>query len=185
MGKTKARASVTVRPAALKSAAMDHNEVAITLQTAALLCDPGRHLAPREQIGSADRDKMQEEYQQVWKDLSGGSLQLKHYFHRMSLAGSGYMRHRFQNGKPYRPYLLTDAGSVFVLRVEDQQKAAECVRSWLNRGIELSKAVRNFYLLEGIPEQDLWKYCPFLPENGFGEIAVNVHERGLVEVWDA
>jgi len=185
LGKTKARAAIIAKPIDLKTAQLRGDTVAITLQTAALLCDPSRHLAPNGQIGSSDRDAMRAEYRDVWSDLSGTSLELENYFHRVSLAGGGYLRHRFQTGDPYRPYLLTDPGSVFLLRIKDRQKASDCVTRWLRRGLDLSGPVRHFYRLGGIAERELWKSCPFLPENGFGEIAIDLHEtqRDGVEVW--
>ena len=182
LGKTKARATVNTKRAEPRTVKLRNGKVAITLQTAALLCDPSRHLAPNDGIGTAKLDAMQAEYKDVWNDLSGGALELDHFFHRISLAGSGYMRHRFQGGEPYRPYLLTDPGSVFLLNIKDEEKAQACVTRWLNRGIEVTKAVRRFYGLEGVPEQQLWMQCPYLPENGFGEIEVDVHETARVEV---
>jgi hypothetical protein len=184
LGKTKARAEVSKKAGALQTAKLHGNTVAITLQTSALLCDPRRHLAPNGQTGTAKMEAMQAEYREVWQDLSGGALTLLHYFHTISLAGSEYMRKRFQDGQPYRPYLLTDPGSVFLLRIEDFEKAESCVTQWLNRGIGLSAAVLDFYGIGNVPKESLWKQCPFLPENGYGEIAVNVHEtpRKGVEV---
>ncbi len=178
IGKTKARASVTTAASTPPTATLAGNLVAVTLQSAALLCAPSRYLLsstePRKQ-GSTDRDTMWLEYAQVWDDLSGGALALEHYFHRQSLAGGGYLRHRFQHGQPYRPYLLTDAGSVFLLKVRDAGPTTACLTRWLRRGVELSPAVRHFYALDGVPEHDLWRACPYLPENGFGEIALDVH----------
>lgn len=186
LGKTKAHARVEVTPAAAPVAALDIGHVAITLQTAALLCDPGRYLAPNGSTGTSDRELMWREYEAVWRDLSEGALQLEHYFHHQSLAGGEYFRRRFQRGQPYRPYLLTDAGSVFFLRIENPERAHECVTKWLQQGIELSPAVRAFYRLDAVAPARVWQHCPFLPENGYGEVAVDVHKLacGDVEVWN-
>ncbi len=185
LGKTKARALVTTTGSSLPPATLQKDLVVITLQSAALLCDPSRHLLQGDQHGSTDRDAMWAEYADVWKSLSGGSLALENYFHRQSLAGGGYLRHRFQHSKPYRPYLLTEAGSVFLFRINDADRAAACLTRWLQRGIELSPAVRRFYLLDKVPEDILWTSCPYVPENGFGEIAVDVHltPRQDVQIW--
>lgn len=192
LGKTKARASVAIAARTLPTAAPTGDLVAITLQSAVLLCDPSRYLLSEDEPhkpkpGSTDRDTMWFEYADVWEDLSGGALALEHYFHRQSLAGGDYLRRRFQHGKPYRPYLLTDAGSVFLFKVRDADRATTYLTCWLQRGIELSPAVRRFYGLDQIPAHDLWQACPYLPENGFGEIAIDVHltPPAGVEVWDA
>jgi hypothetical protein len=93
------------------------------------------------------------------------------------------MRHRFQSGQAYRPYLLTDAGSVFLFRILDGGKARDCITLWLHNGIEISPAVKKFYRLTDVQPSRLWEHCPYLPENGFGEIAVDLHKLAQ-EVWN-
>lgn len=182
MGKTKAHAKVApVKAWAADSPEIKGTRVAIMLQTAALLCVPDRCLAPNRETGSTDREKMWMEYKAVWQDLSAGALALENYFHRQSLAGGDYMRNRFQHGKTYKPYLLTEPGSVFMLEVRDPVRAKDCLAQWNTRGLPLTPQVRRFYDLGGVAEKDLWQHCPFLPENGFGEIAIHEPEAAHVQ----
>ena len=120
-------------------------------------------------------EEMEAEYRQVWADLSDGSLELVNYMHRTSLAGGNYMWNRFQKGRAYKPYLMTDAGSVFLLRVKEAVPAKAFLQQARDFGLPLSKAVSGFYGLQDRARHELWQYCPFLPENGFGEIALDLH----------
>ena len=176
IGKTKACAKVLLSPDARPVVAALNGEIAITLQTPALICDPSRHLAPNKENGTSDQRAMENEYRAAWAELSGGSLQLQTYFHRCSLAGSEYIRRRFQLkfGHPYTPYLMTDPGSVFLLKVADATKAKAFLEKALQNGLPLTPSVKRFYHLDGVPDSDLWQHCPYLPENGFGEIDLEV-----------
>ena len=176
MGKTKAHASVKITLTAEGPIAVNGGKIAVKLQTSALLCAPDRWLAPYGETGSTDAEKMRLEYETVWRELSDGALTLENYFHRQSLAGGGYLRNRFQHGHPdYRPYLLTEPGSVFLLEVNDAGRAKALLEEWHARGLPLTPAVKRFYRLDSLPQSELWQFCPYLPENGFGEIAI--HER--------
>ncbi|MEK7995063.1 MAG: RAMP superfamily CRISPR-associated protein [Planctomycetota bacterium] len=178
LGKTKARAKVTLEPktaAAVPSAA----SYAVTLQTPALLINPGGHLAPNGAIGSASANLLRLEYEAVWKELSDGSLALANYFQRVSLAGGDYMRKRFRQPSPYRPYLLTDAGSTFLLKpvAGREKKAHDSMTAWVEKGLGLRTRVKQFYGINDVPGEKLWAHCPYLPENGYGEVTVNQESR--------
>ena len=56
---------------------------------------------------------------------------------------------------------------MFVFDVTDQTKADVKVDNWLKHGLPLPDWAENLY-------GNNWQTCPFLPENGFGEIAVNL-----------
>ena len=152
-------------------------EYVVTLQTPALLVDPGRHLAPGKKLGKSDEQTMRTEYADIWKSLSDGSLELVNYFHRVSLTGGAYLNKRFQKDEAiYRPYLMTEAGSLFVLRpVTDEGRKK--LDHWARYGLEISKEVAKFYGLPADRQNDWWQRCPYLPENGFGEIRVNAKPR--------
>ncbi|MFQ5741493.1 MAG: hypothetical protein ACE5JX_21050, partial [Acidobacteriota bacterium] len=67
---------------------------------------------------------------------------------------------------PYAPYLLTTSGSVFVLR-ETKEVVRSELEKWLRGGLPLPGwAVKRY--------GDSWRTCPFVRENGFGEIALNL-----------
>jgi hypothetical protein len=147
----------------------------VTLQTPALLIDPGRHLAPGGKNGSAREEDLEREYQDVWQELSEGSLRMASYFQRCTLAGGEYFRRRFL-GKDaqYKPYLLSSEGSTFLLEpASGEENAARAyLDSWLRSGLPLSRSVRTFYRIPDEPKIQ-WAHCPYVPENGYGEIAVN------------
>jgi len=140
----------------------------ITLQTAALLCPP-----------SGWRGR---ELHAVWEELSGGALTLVRHFARQSLIG-GYLgrraaqeRRRLRssgaNSRGYLPFLLTDPGSVFVLRKTGRGDAAKALVDWATAGLPIPKWAKALGL-------DDWRACPFQPENGYGEILLNdpLHEE--------
>jgi hypothetical protein len=118
---------------------------AVTLLTPALLLDP-RNGTPHDQ------------YAHYWEQASGGKLET--YFGRQRLAGR-YLSTRFRiYGTAYYPFILTEPGATFLLKGDLRTKLTEFLRS----GLPLPK-------VNGV---DLtWRNCPFVPQNGFGQIAVN------------
>ena len=72
-------------------------------------------------------------------------------------------------GQSY-PYLLTKAGSVFVLHVAEKEKAELLLTNWLANGLHLPEWVKAKYK----NDKPLWDVFPFVRENGFGEINVNL-----------
>lgn len=183
-GKTKVNALVIreIAPRPLHIPSQDNaGRYIVTLQTAALLCDPD------ELNESSGEDELCRAYQAVWKELSEDSLEMveKRYFARQSLAGGGYLYNRFGKGGAYRPFLLTDAGSVFVLHASDPEKGAEKIAQWLRHGLPLPGWVKKRYG-SGVKAGELWSVCPYLPENGYGEIAVNLetHSRRKPENFE-
>ena len=177
LGKSKALALCTVDDKKVPQIEHPAASYIVTLQTSALLIDPSRYLAPNGGIGITSKTVMEAEFQEAWSQLSDGSLALENYFQRCSLAGGEYLLHRFKplGQKQYKPFLLTDAGSTFLLRPTPgrETEALAAINLWLARGLPLRASVAEFYGLGRIPEHELWKYCSYLPENGFGEVAVN------------
>ena len=191
VGKTDARAKVVI-PAedpgdAVRSGALAADgPFIVTLQTDALLGD-GSALA--ENAGAAE---LRAFYEKAWLELSGGSLRLVRFFARQRLLGGKYLWKRFRPGSPYAPWLLTAAGSVFVLEPNGGARAArEKLVTWRTGGLPIPPGLAG-----GEPA---WKFCPFVPENGWGEIAVNLathdeqdatreeefREIGFLPVWKA
>jgi hypothetical protein len=158
----------------------------VALQSDALILDPDcvRELQPGEDLGSL--------YAGFWKEISGkdGSdpcLEMVDFFAAQCFKG-GYLYHRYlgsierqQKPNHYRPYYLTTAGSLFKLKVLNQEKARRCLETWIHRGLEFPAwAVNEYGQYGGL----IWKTCPFVRENGYGEIAVNlaVHwEKKMIE----
>lgn len=172
IGKTKTPAKVTWQSSMHSASpsntkALDNRQWIVTLQTDTLLGSPE---GLNESSGQAELHAM---YEKVWSDLSNGTLRLIRYFARQSLAGS-YARHKlFQDNAPYKPWLLTEAGSVFLLQADNEATGEVLIKSWLAHGLPLTNDVLTYY---GIPEDigSQWQHCPFIPQNGYGEIAVNL-----------
>ncbi len=135
----------------------------ITLQTPALLCKP--HM------------ELQSAYHDTWTQLSENSLEMQRFFATQTLAGGRYLWERFQKESSdcYRPYLLTDVGSVFVLKAKlnQESKAQECIEKWFYTGIPLAENILQYYQIPSDTENQ-WQHCPYIPQNGYGEIAVNL-----------
>ena len=144
----------------------------ITLQTPALLLDP-KPLAENNDYGVLNAN-----YKQAWQELCP-EMELVRYFAAQSLSGGLYQYERFKNNKElaYQPWLLTNAGSVFIFRVKNEDSVGKQVEKWLKNGLDLPDSVVGAYSLEG-ENTKFWKRCPFIPQNGYGEIAANlsVHE---------
>jgi hypothetical protein len=142
----------------------------VTLQTPALLCDP-------DQLDETSGQKeLRGVYEESWKQLSDNSLKLERYFVRQRLSGGTYLHGRFGQTKDlYRPYLLTEEGSVFVLKAVEgcEAQAEQQIRKWLACGLPLPAWAVDRYA-RNAQAKDRWRYCPFLPENGYGEIAINL-----------
>ncbi len=168
LGKSKARAKVHphVRPGdrGTGPGPIDGKLWVLTLQTPALLCDPAEL---DEKSGDV---QLRNAYEAAWSGLSAGpdkmpTLRLVRFFASQTLAG-GYLTHRFQKGKPYNPFLLTDAGSVFVLEQTGEGDAAAFIREWTTRGLPLPPTVCARF-------GGTWQENPFLREHGYGEVVVN------------
>lgn len=175
-GKSKARGRLTLTGSKAENATvLGDTPWVVTLQTAALLCDPA---TLNETSG---RDELFDAYAAAWDDLSGGSLRLVRFFAQQSLAG-GYLIHRFRPNKRYAPFLLTSPGSVFVLEPASDQGAA-CIEKIARERLPLPQWAKDRYT-------EHWQGNPFLPVDGFGEVAVNlpchrvpVADFELIEAW--
>jgi hypothetical protein len=170
-GKAKTTASVRFKesveePYHIKTSA---ELLVITLQTPALLCN-------REQLNEKScRVDLTKLYGQIWTELSEGKLELKRFFASQSLAGGRYLWKRFRGiNQPYYPYLLTDAGSVFVLKAV-KGDADNLVTNWLRQGLPLPNWVDEaFKRADKLGSH--WSNCPYTPADGYGEIAVNLNK---------
>lgn len=174
VGKTGAEAAVEERPRAQEGATPapltdrgGRRVWLVTLQTPALLADPAG-LGE----GAGDRE-LHAAYAAAWRGLGGPTgLELVRFFSQERLVG-GYQTQRFRKARgagaetSYRPYLLSEAGSVFVLAAEDEAKAAALLDGWMRHGLPLPGWVRERY-------GDTWQTNPFTRQDGYGEIAVNL-----------
>lgn len=184
IGKTKTFASVSyegVGEPGLRPRLTGGETYIVCLQTDTLL------LAPEADAASQWRMKphLKAAYQAAFGGMCEGALVLENLFQRTKLAGGDYLYHMFRGGQNYRPYLLTEAGSVFQFQALDAVKAKSYLTDWLRHGLPIPIACRNFYLPPGTTDLNSWRHCPYLPENGYGEIAVNldVHDKPEL-VWN-
>jgi hypothetical protein len=164
IGKTKAHASLQWRQEA-ESVWQDTNAHAprngrwiLTLVTPACLFTAKQ---------ASETKSLLELYGELFKELSKGRLDLLHFFASQSLAGGEYLHRRFHPDDKYRSYILTDAGSVFVFAAPDPKRAQECLDSWAKSGLGVPQAVKAQF-------GDTWDCNPYIPQNGYGEIAVNL-----------
>lgn len=141
----------------------------ITLQTPAILCNPEKL---NEQ---SSHQELHETYRKSIADISGNSLKLVRFFAQQELLGGYYQHQRFQKGKPYHPWIMTTAGSVFVLQPETgkEQEAQKTLQDWLISGLPLPSWAKELYARNN-NDGGHWQNCPYLPENGYGEIAINL-----------
>lgn len=161
LGKRSSRVSVKTMnklPAFLADAAPKTQErVILSLQSDALMINPDTFKANQSE------ENLRKNYQSYFQENFGPGCTLFNFFAMQKMLG-GYIKHRDKKDKNgYYPYFLTTAGSVFVLAGADAEK----VKGALASGLPLPPWA-------GVgPEA--WKTCPFVPENGFGEIAM-IHE---------
>ena len=137
----------------------------LTLQTDALILDPW-------EINGHDKDSLFEAYKKFWSDISDNAFDLKRFFAAQKLRG-GYLGKRFRINGKYYPFFLTSAGSVFVLEATDQLKAEKIVKTWRHHGLPIPDWAFERYDRSSGGRLD-WRKCPFTPENGFGEIIMNL-----------
>lgn len=169
LGKTKANAELslaqgTPAPGPEEPSLIRDSLAVVYLQTPALLL-PSPGAIPPTNGGQA----LQDAYRQSWRRLSEGSLDLSHFFARQQLVGGKYLWRRFWDGdkkppRPYHPQLLTEAGSVFVLKVIDESKARARLADWQAWGLPPC-----------LPEKlkDTWQANPYQRQNGYGEVLIN------------
>ena len=110
-----------------------------------------------------------EQFEALQREIVGADgeppLRYRHHFATQRLAGGDFLHLRYGQGQPYRPLVLTEAGSVFVFEVVDVQRARVVLDHWQRCGLALPPQVREAHGAD-------WTRHPYLPENGHGEVAV-------------
>ena len=144
----------------------------VSLQTDTLLLDPFT-------LASGDEKDVSAAYQDVWTELSGGTWRLARHFASQKLTG-GYIGRRFTHKSSYCPWFLTAAGSVFVLEaVQADAPDMGFINDIQAYGLPLPGWVGERY---GPDDGSLWRRCPYLPENGYGEVAINLDDHFDLQV---
>ena len=168
IGKTDARVQVSIREtgnvweSALDDLA-DGDFVSVLLVSDALLF-------PTVAIADKGEVDLSEVYRSAFGELpdSDNSLDYSHHFATQRLVGGEYMNRRYlrQKNKPYQPWVLTEAGSVFVFKVKDAERAGKLLKRWSEQGLGLPQKVKTEC-------GNTWQEHSFLPQNGYGEVAIS------------
>lgn len=143
----------------------------VTLQTPALLVPPVA-------LRSRDPRLLKLAYAEIFSELSGHSLTLKDFFAQQSLLGGLYLTKRFRAPGALAPYALTNAGSVFIFDAADAETATAKLTAWLRDGLPLPAWSKTAFERGG-HDGHHWSNNPFVPENGYGEIAVNLNTANI------
>lgn len=163
LGKTEASAEVSLTaPFTVPGAhpvTPGQQSIAITLLSSACLLPVGTHVP-----STNGNDELLKAYHASWKELSGGNLELHHFYAEQQLVGGDYLRKRFGKNKPYNPRIFTTAGSVFIFKVKDFNQAKTLLDNWSKYGLP---QLKNSF------SSDWWEN-PYIAPNGYGEIAVNL-----------
>lgn len=143
---SKAEAESTVLP--------DTEMVDIILLSPAVLFDP-------VEAGGTTIQELEKLYGDYFKTKLGAKL--INFFARPALAGQYPAIRRRPYGKAYYPFVQTMPGAVFRLALPDERARKAVTES----------------LSFGLPVPDLggkatsWKSCPFVPENGYGQVRLH------------
>lgn len=157
IGKTQASAAFEIAGISVPAAAPIPGRPglhAVTLVTPALLLDPSSPLPASEQ------------YRAVVRQQTGGEL-LRSFALR-NLAGGYVSMRRRPYGRTYYPFVLTKAGSVFLIEGADPARLQEIARFGFQP-----------VSLQGAAPLD-WRTCPYLPENGYGQAAFNLVDHAAL-----
>lgn len=137
----------------------------VVLQTDALLFD-GQTLAENE----GAFPNLHAAYSQFWDAVTEGACKMNRFFARQKFAGGYQAKNSYQLHNHYYPYILTEAGSVFVLDIKEPEKADNKLTQLRQSGLPLPSDITNLF-----PKgTEAWRKCPFVPENGYGEIKINM-----------
>lgn len=152
IGKTSVRARISTGPAtAAVSADGANDELRIKLQTPAWMI-PAEQLIDED--GNPNIVDIRELYRQYFAEACNTAELVDFMALQSWSGGSRYVGPKSQFKNFYYPWLLTQPGSVFILK----GVPAETLSLWQRLGIPHAD-----------PNRD-WTNCPFVPENGFGEI---------------
>jgi hypothetical protein len=190
VGKTKARFTASPGPWLSTRGSPSTSQ---TPQWVVSLQSPALFFHPADLPKDAGEDDLSHVYQRYWSEASTSkesgtaALRCVRYFASQHLAGGTVHASRVAAGK-YRPWVLTAAGAVFVLEPTSGQekRAQQLVGSWQRSGLPLPATVRKACSLgDSDGDHAAWQRCPFVRQNGFGEIVVNHHLHDAPQKWVA
>ncbi len=138
----------------------------LTLQSQAILCNP-HELSEKELLGVCDAQ---------FKAFGLGSdIQLLRVFARQSLVGD-YIANRYRGSG--KPFLLFEPGSTFVFTADSSNAEAvdaanKLFYAWQGHGLPFPDWAKEAYARNG-KGGDHWSNCPYIPQNGYGAVAINI-----------
>jgi hypothetical protein len=139
--------------------------IAIRLVSDGLLADPYEDAGSEAAPASASAA-----YKAFWKTVLPAS-ELTDHFASQTMIG-GYQARRFSPTGAYRPWFLTEAGSVFLFDLAPEDAP------------ELDRLLTEGLCRPSLGGTDLtWRNCPFVAENGYGAIALYAPEEKDPSTW--
>jgi hypothetical protein len=145
----------------------DDGKAIVVLQTDALMFD-GKSLSDEKGFFP----DLYDVYKKFWHEVTDGSCEMTRFLARQKFAGGYQAKNNFKLYEYYYPFVLTETGSVFVLKILDREKANVKQLEFCQHGLPLPSNITN--LIPSDTSYDYWKKCPFVPENGYGEIRINM-----------
>ncbi len=143
----------------------DSHTFAVVLQTPAIMLHPQELMTKTDNLLFDGHEQLRKAYADYWKGMFKECAELKTFFASQELQG-GYPGMRFMK-EHYRPFYLTSKGSTFVFTVVSE-KVWDILHEPRRTGLKLPKwAVADEWYGKAS-----WKRCPFVPENGYGEIRI-------------
>ncbi|MDM8539456.1 hypothetical protein QUF90_00070 [Desulfococcaceae bacterium HSG9] len=173
IGKRQSRVDLSskhIKPRKSLSRLNDALSFAITLRSSAIMVNP-YYIAEKSEEVFDDHELMKSFYEGYWHDLFGNAVIMKRWFASQELQG-GYIGMRFMKDH-YRPFYLTSEGSTFVFIIQNHKSAEEKLKSLFREGLPLPSWAQKEYG-GSLP----WKRCPFVPQNGYGEIQISLKMKG-------
>jgi len=128
---------------------IDDGEACLMLRSDACLLEP---------LINLDKD-CHRRYEEYWQNIDS-DLALQALFIDEKLGGGHYVHKRFSTPEPYRPDIITCAGSVFVLKHPDSQTLLKLLKSWSIQGVPDARHYEN----------QPFDKRPWSPNNGYGTV---------------
>lgn len=141
------------------------NRYAVTVETEALMVDALAMIdaAGRWRNGGSSRTA----YETYWAHVLPGCTLHSHFAAEAYRGGHIARRRRTFGAHSYHPLLLTQPGSVFLIETDTPDVLARLMRFGLPATAQTGAAPLT------------WRNCRYLPENGFGQIAVDYRSQPI------
>lgn len=177
LGKSRATMSCmrASAPPREKAAALGPWKWRVLLETPAILLDPDHFAQAKALTNQAQDENPVRAALEAYFALVLPGAKLERYFARRRLVGGYQAKRRPPGGKgaAYRPYSLFDAGSCFFLSADaaSQDDVTKLLDRLARAGLPVCSCDMTGAALSLLTAKD-WNVCPFVPENGYGEISV-------------